>query len=96
MPNGLVNGLLWFLFTSAGRVTFCSLFPIPAGVLVSAGHMLFLLEMYFCCCMPNAQWFGKWFAALEVSLPDGVRGLVTTIDGTAYTVTEECSSVGWP
>nr|GEW70795.1 ribonuclease H-like domain, reverse transcriptase, RNA-dependent DNA polymerase [Tanacetum cinerariifolium] len=33
----------WFLFTSAGRVTFCWLFPIPAGDLVSAGHMLFLL-----------------------------------------------------
>nr|GEX38060.1 putative ribonuclease H-like domain-containing protein [Tanacetum cinerariifolium] len=38
---------LWFLFTFAGRVTFCWLFPIPAGVLVSAGHMLFLLAMYF-------------------------------------------------
>nr|GEY28286.1 hypothetical protein [Tanacetum cinerariifolium] len=35
---------LWFLFTSAGRVTFCWLFPIPAGDLVSAGHMLFLLS----------------------------------------------------
>nr|GEU56656.1 hypothetical protein [Tanacetum cinerariifolium] len=35
---------LWFLFTSAGRVTFCWLFPIPAGALVSAGHMLFLPE----------------------------------------------------
>nr|GEX47829.1 putative ribonuclease H-like domain-containing protein [Tanacetum cinerariifolium] len=34
---------LWFLFTSAGRVTFCWLFPIPASDLVSAGHMLFLL-----------------------------------------------------
>nr|GFC53480.1 hypothetical protein [Tanacetum cinerariifolium] len=33
----------WFLFTSASRVTFCCLFPIPAGDLVSAGHMLFLL-----------------------------------------------------
>nr|GEZ24726.1 putative ribonuclease H-like domain-containing protein [Tanacetum cinerariifolium] len=39
----------WFLFTSAGRVTFCQLFPIPAGDLVSAGHMLFLLVMYFSC-----------------------------------------------
>nr|GEY71598.1 hypothetical protein [Tanacetum cinerariifolium] len=34
----------WFLFTSAGRVTFCWLFPIPAGDLVSAGHMFFLLS----------------------------------------------------
>nr|GFA74227.1 hypothetical protein [Tanacetum cinerariifolium] len=34
---------------SAGRVTFCWLFPIPAGDLVSAGHMLFLLAMYFSC-----------------------------------------------
>nr|GEX14176.1 retrovirus-related Pol polyprotein from transposon TNT 1-94 [Tanacetum cinerariifolium] len=40
---------LWFLFTFAGRVTFCWLFPIPA---------------------------------------DGVKGLVATNDGTAYTVTE--------
>nr|GFB01385.1 putative ribonuclease H-like domain-containing protein [Tanacetum cinerariifolium] len=39
----------WFLFTSAGRVTFCWLFPIPAGDLVFAGHMLFLLVMYFSC-----------------------------------------------
>nr|GEZ88254.1 putative ribonuclease H-like domain-containing protein [Tanacetum cinerariifolium] len=35
--------------TSAGCVTFCWLFPIPAGYLVSAGHMLFLLVMYFSC-----------------------------------------------
>nr|GEW26521.1 putative ribonuclease H-like domain-containing protein [Tanacetum cinerariifolium] len=52
----------WFLFTSAGRVTFCWLFPIPAGDLVSA--------------------------AFEVYLPDGVKGLVATIDDTAYTITE--------
>nr|GEW33144.1 hypothetical protein [Tanacetum cinerariifolium] len=52
---------LWFLFTSAGRVTFCWLFPIHAGDLGSAS---------------------------EVSLPDGVKGLVATIDGTVYTVTE--------
>nr|GEY63606.1 putative ribonuclease H-like domain-containing protein [Tanacetum cinerariifolium] len=31
-------GHLWFLFTSAGRVTFCWLFPIPAGDLVSAAQ----------------------------------------------------------
>nr|GEX42560.1 xylulose kinase-1 [Tanacetum cinerariifolium] len=29
-----------------------------------------------------------WGSASEVSLPDGVKGLVATIDGTAYTVTE--------
>nr|GEZ23670.1 hypothetical protein [Tanacetum cinerariifolium] len=40
----------WFLFTFAGRVTFCRLFPIPAGDLVSAGHILFLLVMYCSCC----------------------------------------------
>nr|GFB42913.1 synaptobrevin, longin-like domain protein [Tanacetum cinerariifolium] len=68
--------LLWFLFTSAGRVTFCWLFPIPAGDLVSAGHMLFLLVIQL------------WGSTSEVSLPDGVRGLVATIDGTIYTVTE--------
>nr|GFA05434.1 hypothetical protein [Tanacetum cinerariifolium] len=61
----------WFLFTSDGRVTFCWLFPIHVGDLVSAGHIFFLLG-----------------SALEVSLPDSARGLVATIDGTAYTVTE--------
>nr|GEW40842.1 xylulose kinase-1 [Tanacetum cinerariifolium] len=29
-----------------------------------------------------------WGSALEVSLPDGVKGLVATIDSTAYTITE--------
>nr|GFA86447.1 hypothetical protein [Tanacetum cinerariifolium] len=29
-----------------------------------------------------------WCSASEVSLPDGTRGLVATIDGTTYTVTE--------
>nr|GFA65710.1 xylulose kinase-1 [Tanacetum cinerariifolium] len=29
-----------------------------------------------------------WGSASEVSLPDGVRGLVATIDGTTYTITE--------
>nr|GEY17769.1 putative ribonuclease H-like domain-containing protein [Tanacetum cinerariifolium] len=50
--------------------------------LVSAGHMLFLLVMYFSC------WYMTVTAASEVSLPDGARGLVATIDCTAYTVTE--------
>nr|GEW65275.1 ribonuclease H-like domain, reverse transcriptase, RNA-dependent DNA polymerase [Tanacetum cinerariifolium] len=61
----------WFLFTSAGRVTFCWLFPIPVGDLVFAGHILFLLG-----------------SASEVSLLYGVKGLMATIDGTSYTVTE--------
>nr|GEZ13255.1 putative ribonuclease H-like domain-containing protein [Tanacetum cinerariifolium] len=46
---------LWFLFTSAGGVTFCWLFPIPAGVLVSAGHILFLLTVYFSCWGENGM-----------------------------------------
>nr|GFC22505.1 xylulose kinase-1 [Tanacetum cinerariifolium] len=29
-----------------------------------------------------------WGSASEVSLPDGVKGLVATIDGTSYIVTE--------
>nr|GEV81657.1 putative ribonuclease H-like domain-containing protein [Tanacetum cinerariifolium] len=33
-------------------------------------------------------WWTFISAASEVSLPDGVKGLVATIDGTAYTVTE--------
>nr|GFB56430.1 putative ribonuclease H-like domain-containing protein [Tanacetum cinerariifolium] len=80
----------WFLLTSAGRVTFCWLFLIPAS------HILFLLVMY---C---SYWYALtanptinasvvrqfWGSASEVSLPDGVEGLVATIDGTAYTVIE--------
>nr|GEZ18992.1 ribonuclease H-like domain-containing protein [Tanacetum cinerariifolium] len=42
--TNLLQGNIWFLFTFACRVTFCWLFPIPAGDLVSAGHMLFLLD----------------------------------------------------
>nr|GFC23703.1 putative ribonuclease H-like domain-containing protein [Tanacetum cinerariifolium] len=50
------DGFCWWTFISAGssgfyslagRVTFCWLFPIPAGDLVFAGSMLFLLVMYF-------------------------------------------------
>nr|GEY26995.1 ribonuclease H-like domain, reverse transcriptase, RNA-dependent DNA polymerase [Tanacetum cinerariifolium] len=90
----------WFLFTSAGRVTFCWLFPIPAGDLVSAAHMLFLLAMYFSCWLyiryaliANPTIYASvvrqfWGSASEVSLRDGLKGLVATIDGTAYTVTE--------
>nr|GEU85622.1 putative ribonuclease H-like domain-containing protein [Tanacetum cinerariifolium] len=98
----------WFLFTFAGRVTFCWLFPIPAGDLVSAGHMLFLLAVYFSCCniqisftffTPTLkQWPSCtstmiiirefWGSASEVSLLDDVKGLVATIDGIVYTVTE--------
>nr|GEZ25855.1 ribonuclease H-like domain-containing protein [Tanacetum cinerariifolium] len=95
--NKVVKGNLvraWFLFTFAGRVTFCWLFPIPAGDLVSAGHMLFLLA-YDCYCWltANPTIYASvvrqfWGSASEVSLPDGVRGLVAPIDGTAYTVTE--------
>nr|GFB03768.1 xylulose kinase-1 [Tanacetum cinerariifolium] len=81
----------WFLFTSAGRVTFCYLFPIPASDLVSVGHMLFLLVRYALTANPTiyasvVRQF--WGSASEVSLPDGVRGLVATIDGTAYTITK--------
>nr|GEV90089.1 xylulose kinase-1 [Tanacetum cinerariifolium] len=37
----------------------------------------------------NASLVGQfWGLASEVSLPDGVKGLVATIDGNAYTVTE--------
>nr|GEX01535.1 aminoacyl-tRNA synthetase, class 1a, anticodon-binding [Tanacetum cinerariifolium] len=94
----------WFLFTSAGRVTFCWLFPIPAGDLVSAGHMLFLLSYsnIFHLCHSYSQIMAEFHfnidhnkvaylqkptesLASEVSLPDGARGLVATIDGTAYT-----------
>nr|GEY78488.1 uncharacterized mitochondrial protein AtMg00810-like [Tanacetum cinerariifolium] len=107
----------WFLFTFAGRVTFCWLFPIPAGDLVSAGHMLFLLSYsnIFHLCHSYSQTMAElhfnidhnkvaylqkpteslgfhqiidFMNASEVSLPDSVRGLVATIDGTAYTVTE--------
>nr|GEY79905.1 retrovirus-related Pol polyprotein from transposon TNT 1-94 [Tanacetum cinerariifolium] len=89
-------GRPWFLFTSAGHVTFCWLFPIPTSELVSAGHMLFLLAMYFSCwyaLTANPTIYVSlvrqfWGSASEVSLPNGVKGLVATIDGTVYTVTE--------
>nr|GEV58614.1 synaptobrevin, longin-like domain protein [Tanacetum cinerariifolium] len=64
--------LLWLLFTSAGHVIFCWLIVILAGYLVSAGHISFMLI----------------YDPSEVSLPDSVKGLVATIDGTAFTVTE--------
>nr|GEW14675.1 hypothetical protein [Tanacetum cinerariifolium] len=78
------------------NVTFCWLPPIPAGDLVSAGHMLFLLVMYFSCwyaLTANPTIYASmvrqfWGSASEVSLPNGVKGLVATIDGTVYTVTE--------
>nr|GEW28019.1 putative ribonuclease H-like domain-containing protein [Tanacetum cinerariifolium] len=87
---------LWFLFTSAGRVTFCWLFTIPAGALVFAGHMLYLLAIYFSCwyaLTSNLTIYASmvrqfWGSASEVSPLDGVKGLVATIDGTAYNVTE--------
>nr|GEV21015.1 xylulose kinase-1 [Tanacetum cinerariifolium] len=132
----------WFLFTSAGRVTFFWLFPIPVGDLISAGHMLFLLSYsnIFHLCHSYSQTMVElhfnndhnkvayllklteslgfhqildfmnglyiryaltanptiyasvvrqfWGSASEVCLPNGVRGLVATIDGTAYTITE--------
>nr|GFA31581.1 hypothetical protein [Tanacetum cinerariifolium] len=76
--QGKINHL-WFLFTSAGRVTFCWLFLIPASDLVSAGHMLFLLVMYFYCwyaLTANLTIYAFvvrqfWCSASEVSLPDG-------------------------
>nr|GEV80808.1 putative ribonuclease H-like domain-containing protein [Tanacetum cinerariifolium] len=90
----------WFLFTSGGSVTFCWLFLIPAGDLVSDGHMFFLLLPFEIITAIN--WYALttnptiyasvvrqfWGSALEVSLPDGARGLVATIDGTTYTVTK--------
>nr|GEY19276.1 hypothetical protein [Tanacetum cinerariifolium] len=80
----------WLQFTSAGRVIFCWL------LVVSAGHKSFLLVVSFSCWYAltanptiNASLVRKfWASALEVSLPDGVKGLVATIDGTSYTVTE--------
>nr|GEY21042.1 hypothetical protein [Tanacetum cinerariifolium] len=71
----------WFLFTSAGRVTFCWLFLIPTGwngfcwwSFISAGS-----SDFYSLLLGSAS---------EVSLPDGVKGLVAIIDGTVYTVTE--------
>nr|GFA59901.1 hypothetical protein [Tanacetum cinerariifolium] len=101
----------WFLFTSAGHVTFCWLFPIPTGwngfcwwtfisagssgfyslllvVGLSAGCSLFLLVNWFLLVICYSCWQCIFPAASEVSLPDGVKRLMATIDGTAYTVTE--------
>nr|GEV20286.1 hypothetical protein [Tanacetum cinerariifolium] len=137
----------WFLFTSAGRMPFCWLFLILADDLVSAGHILFMMVIYYSCRDANEKkliqvlkiptennvadlltksfdvtrfsylvvhivipagdlWLlvtsaGRvifcWLIVIpagdsgtssEVSLPDSVKGLVATIDGTSYTVTE--------
>nr|GEV15072.1 hypothetical protein [Tanacetum cinerariifolium] len=87
---------VWFLFTSAGRMPLCWLFIIHADDLVSAGHILVLLVIYYSCWYAltanptiNASLVRQfWGSALEVSLLDGVKGLVATIDGTTYTITE--------
>nr|GFA34581.1 xylulose kinase-1 [Tanacetum cinerariifolium] len=86
----------WFLFTSAGRVTFCWLFLILAGDLVSADNVFFLLVYDRYCwyaLTANPTIYASmvrqfWGLVSEVSLSDGVKGLVATIDGTAYTITE--------
>nr|GEU36917.1 putative ribonuclease H-like domain-containing protein [Tanacetum cinerariifolium] len=68
----------WLLFTSAGRLIFCWLLVVPAG------HISFMRVVSFSC------WYMTVTAgsASKVSLPDGVKGLVATINGNAYTVTE--------
>nr|GEZ34480.1 hypothetical protein [Tanacetum cinerariifolium] len=69
----------WFLFTFAGRMPFCWLFPIPADDLVSTGYILFLLVMYALTANPtiNASLVRQfWGSASEVSLPDGEPALV--------------------
>nr|GEZ93564.1 putative ribonuclease H-like domain-containing protein [Tanacetum cinerariifolium] len=77
-------------FISAGHVIFCWL------LVISAGHKSFLLVV------PFSYWYALtanptinaslvrqfWGSASEVSLPDSVKGLEATIDGTSYTVTE--------
>nr|GEV84577.1 xylulose kinase-1 [Tanacetum cinerariifolium] len=103
---------MWLLVTSVGRVIFCWLIVIPAGDLVPASGLSFLLvamvTIHFCwsCDFLIVVSFSCWYAltanptinaslvrqfwglASDVSLPDGVKGLVATIDGNAYTITE--------
>nr|GEX98356.1 hypothetical protein [Tanacetum cinerariifolium] len=86
-----------FLLVAVVSIHFCwscdflLVVPIPAGDLVSAGHILFLLAMYALTANHTiyASVVGQfWGSASEVFIPNGVRGLVATIDGTAYTVIE--------
>nr|GFA75564.1 putative ribonuclease H-like domain-containing protein [Tanacetum cinerariifolium] len=90
------GGCQWSLVTSAGRVIFCWLIVIPAGDLVPAGHKSFLLVVSFSCWYAltanptiNASLVRQfWGSASKVSIPDGVKGLEATIDGTSYTINE--------
>nr|GEW65388.1 putative ribonuclease H-like domain-containing protein [Tanacetum cinerariifolium] len=72
----------WLLVTSAGRVIFCWLIVISAGGLVPYWWIIIFTgssgynSLHFC------------LSSSEVSLPDSVKGLEATIDGTSYTVTE--------
>nr|GFC04506.1 hypothetical protein [Tanacetum cinerariifolium] len=73
---------------------FCCLRPILLVGMVLAGGQSFLLvavvSIHFCWSyvIPAGNVFFLLGLASEVSLPDGVKGLVATIDDTAYTVTE--------
>nr|GEW51696.1 putative ribonuclease H-like domain-containing protein [Tanacetum cinerariifolium] len=67
----------------------CCLRPILLAGMVSAGGHSFLLY----ALTTNPTIYASvvrqfWGSASEVSLSDGVKGLVATIDSTAYTVTE--------
>nr|GEV59892.1 hypothetical protein [Tanacetum cinerariifolium] len=57
--------------------------------IIHAGHISFLLYALTANPTINASLVRQfWGSTLEVSLPDGVKGLVATIDGNAYTVIE--------
>nr|GFA07058.1 hypothetical protein [Tanacetum cinerariifolium] len=78
------QGHIWLQFTSASRVIFCWL------LVIHAGHISFLLVVSFSCWYAltanltiNASLVRQfWGSASEVSLPDGLKGLVATIDVT--------------
>nr|GEW49752.1 putative ribonuclease H-like domain-containing protein [Tanacetum cinerariifolium] len=51
-------------------------------------HSCWCLGFFWSYVIPAGNVFFLLGSASEVSLPDGVKGLVATIDGTVYTVTE--------
>nr|GEU32007.1 hypothetical protein [Tanacetum cinerariifolium] len=90
MDSKSIARLWWLLVTFAGHVIFCWLIVIHAGDLVSVGRWSFLLVAVWLQFTSDGRVIFCWLLVVPavVSLPDGVKGLVATIDGTTYTVTE--------
>nr|GEY88753.1 putative ribonuclease H-like domain-containing protein [Tanacetum cinerariifolium] len=69
------NGFCWWSFISAGSSGFSSLLLVVYALTANPTIYASVVRQF-------------WGSASEVSLPDGVKGLVATIDDTVYTVTK--------